>query len=83
MHKRADPSPDRGDMLTDGDELDGGALAVKDRAEGLEKRAVTGDAQRLPPGAPIGMAVGEEIAPTHPVAIGTVRVGAEMVEVSI
>ena len=27
------------------DELDGGALAVKERAEGLEKIAVTGDAQ--------------------------------------
>jgi len=51
---------------------------VKECAEGLEKRAVTGDAQQLPPGASIGMAVGAEIAPAHPAPIGTVWVGAEM-----
>jgi hypothetical protein len=60
------------------DEVDGGALAMKDGAEGLKKIAATGDAEQLPPGAPIGMAIGAEIAPAHPAAIGTVRVGAEM-----
>jgi hypothetical protein len=33
------------------DEVDGGARAVKERAEGLEKIAATGDTQQLPPGA--------------------------------
>ena len=61
------------------DELDEGALAVKERAEGLEKIAVTGDAQQLPPGASIGMAIGAQIAPAHPAVIGTVRVGTKMV----
>ena len=51
---------------------------MKDRTKGLEKIAVTGDAQQLPPGAPIGMAIGTEIAPADPAVIGTVRVGAAM-----
>ena len=49
---------------------------MEEGAEGLEKIAVTGDAQQLPSGAPIGMAVGAEIAPAHPAPIGTVRVRA-------
>ena len=53
-------------------------LTMKDGAEGLQKGAATGDAQQLAPGAPIGMAVGAEIAPAHPAAIGTIRIGAEM-----
>src|SRR5215211_7273404 len=60
------------------DELDRSALAVKDRAEGLEKIAVTGDAEQLPPGTAVRMAIGAEITPAHPAAIGTVRVRAEM-----
>jgi hypothetical protein len=60
------------------DELDRGALAMKDRAKGLEKIAATGDAQQLPPGPATGMAIGTEIAPAHPAPIGTVWVGAEM-----
>jgi hypothetical protein len=51
---------------------------MKDGPEGLEKIAATGDAQQLPPGAPIGMAVGAEIAPPHPAPIGTVRVRTKM-----
>jgi hypothetical protein len=62
------------------DEIDGGALAVKDCAEGLEKIAPTGDAQQLPPGAPVGMAVSADIAPANLATIGTVWVGAEMRE---
>src|SRR5215467_14008233 len=53
-------------------------LTMKDGAEGLQKVAATGDAQQLAPGAPIGMAVGAEITPAHPAAIGTVRIRAEM-----
>ena len=48
------------------DELDGGTLTMKERPEGLEKIAATGDAQQLPPGTAIGMAIGAEIAPAHP-----------------
>ena len=51
---------------------------MKDGAEGLQKVAATGDAQQLALGAPIGMTVGTEIAPAHPAAIGTIRIGAEM-----
>ena len=47
---------------------------MKDRAKGLEKGAVTGDAQQLPPATATGMAIGAEIAPSRPAAIGTVRV---------
>ena len=60
------------------DELDRGALAMKERAEGLEKIAATDDTQQLPPGTATGMAIGAEIAPAHPAPIGTVRVRAEM-----
>jgi hypothetical protein len=51
---------------------------MKKRAESLEKIVATGDAQQLPPGTTIGMAVGAEITPSDPAAIGTVRVGAAM-----
>ena len=60
------------------DELDGGTLTIKEGAEGLEKIAATGDAQQLPPGTTIGMAIGAEITPGDPAPIGTVRVGTEM-----
>src|SRR2546430_15611630 len=51
---------------------------MKDRAKGLEKVAVTGDAQQLPPGTTIGMAMSAEIPPAHPAPRGTVRVRAKM-----
>ena len=51
---------------------------MKDCAEGLKKIAATGDAQQLPPGSAIGMTIGAEIAPAHPTAIRTGRVGAKM-----
>src|SRR5262249_49940783 len=38
----------------------------------------TDHTQQLPPGTPIGMAIGAEIAPAHPAAIETVRVRAEV-----
>src|SRR5215468_6774429 len=60
------------------DALDGGALAVKERAEGLEKIATTDHTQQLPPGTATGMAIGPEIAPADPAPIGTVWVRAEM-----
>src|SRR5262249_38540263 len=60
------------------DEVDGGALPMKERPEALQEVAATGDAEQLPPGAAIGMAIGAEIAPADPAAIGTVRVRAEM-----
>src|SRR5262249_12849890 len=60
------------------DEVDGGAFAMKDRAEGLEKVATTGDTQQLPPGTATGMAISAEIPPAHTAAICTVPVGAEM-----
>src|SRR5713101_7737957 len=53
-------------------------LAMQERPEGLQKGAATSDTQQLPPGTAIGMAIGAEIAPSHPTTIGTVRVGAEM-----
>jgi hypothetical protein len=59
-------------------ELDRGALAVKERAEGFEKIATTDYTQQLPPGTATGMAIGTEIAPAHPAPIGAVRVRAEM-----
>src|SRR5262249_14887876 len=52
--------------------------AMKDRAEGFEKIAATHDSQQLSPGTAIGMAIGAEIAPADPAAIGTVGVRAEM-----
>src|SRR5205809_2310794 len=51
---------------------------MKDRAEGLEEIAATGDAQQLPPGTTTRMAIGPEIAPADPAPIGTVWVGAAM-----
>src|SRR5215510_16280355 len=53
-------------------------LAMKERAEGLEKIAATGNTPQLPPGTAIRMAIGAEIAPAHPAAIGTVWVWAEV-----
>src|SRR5262249_2575769 len=61
------------------EEVDGGALAREEGPEGLQKVAATDDAQQLPPGTAIGMAIGAQIAPAPPAAIGTGRVGAEMV----
>src|SRR5262249_42406062 len=60
------------------DQLRGHAFAMKDRAEGLEKVTTTDHTQELPPGTPIGMAIGAEIAPADPAAIGTVGVRAEV-----
>ena len=60
------------------DELDRSALAMKNRAEGLQKIAATGDTQQLPPGTAIGMAIGAEIAPADPALRGTCRVGAKV-----
>ena len=40
---------------------------------------MTGNAQQLPPGASIGMAIGAEIPPTHPAPIRTGRIRAELV----
>src|SRR5262249_16577507 len=60
------------------DELDRGALTMKNCAKGLQKIAATGDAQQLPPGTATRMPIGAEIPPAHPAAIGTVGVGAEM-----
>jgi len=51
---------------------------MKDRPEALQKVAATGDAEQLPPGAPIGMAIGAEIAPAHPAPVRTVRMGTAM-----
>jgi hypothetical protein len=61
------------------EELDGGALTIKECAGGLEKIVATGDAQQLPPTATIGIAIGPEMAPADPTPIGTIRIGAEMV----
>jgi hypothetical protein len=52
---------------------------MQERAKGLQKIAATDDAQQLAPGTTIGMAIGAEIAPADPAAIGTIRVGADMV----
>src|SRR5262249_36573684 len=60
------------------DEVDRGTLAVKECTKGLEKVTTTDHTQQLPPGTAIGVAIGAEIAPAHPAAIDTVRVGAEM-----
>ena len=77
--RRASDTPAFGQAGDDPhDEVDSGALAVKDRAEGLQKRAATGDAQQVSPGTPTGMAIGAEIAPADSAPIGTVRVRAKM-----
>jgi hypothetical protein len=47
---------------------------MPERAEGLEKRAATDDAQQLPPGTAMGMAMGAAMAPADPAPLGTVRV---------
>src|SRR5215510_8911203 len=60
------------------DELDRHALAVEDRAEGLQKIATADHAHQLSPGTATGMAIGAEIAPAHPAPIGTVWIRAEM-----
>src|SRR5262250_51081 len=60
------------------DELDRGAFAMKNRAQGFEKIAATHDAQQLSPGTAIRMAIGAEIAPADPAAIGTVGVWAKV-----
>src|SRR5260370_6933868 len=60
------------------DEVDGGALPMKDRPEALQEGAATGDAPQLAPATPIGMAVGAEIPPSRPALIRTVRIRAEM-----
>src|SRR5262249_61614794 len=79
-HPRCAPDPQAFGQAADDphDEVRRGPLAVKDGAEGLEKVATTRDAEQLAPGTTIGMAIGAEIPPAHPAAIGTVRVGAEM-----
>jgi hypothetical protein len=60
------------------DEIDGCALAVKERTKSLEKVATTDHTQQLLPGPTIGMAIGAEIAPSHPAPIETIRVRAAM-----
>ena len=52
---------------------------MKNRAEGLQKRAATGDAQQLPPRTATRMAIGAEITPAHPAMVSTIRIGADMV----
>src|SRR5207253_8517378 len=54
------------------------ALLVKDRAEGLQKIAVADEAQQLAPMSPIGMAIGAEVAPSHPAPRGTGGAGANV-----
>src|SRR5882724_12898778 len=49
---------------------------MAERAEGLQKVAAPGAAPPLAPEAPIGMAVGAEIAPAPPAPPGPVRVRA-------
>jgi hypothetical protein len=51
---------------------------MKERTQGLEKIAATGDTQQLSPGTPIGMAISAEIPSGDPTSIRTVRVRAEM-----
>src|SRR5438128_630179 len=51
---------------------------MQERAEGLQKGATTGDAEQLPPGTAVGMAIGAEIAPADPALVPTVRVRAAM-----
>jgi hypothetical protein len=60
------------------DELDGGVLAMEERANRLEKIVTTDHTQQLPPGTAIGMAIGAEIAPSDPAPIGTVWIRAAM-----
>ena len=55
------------------EEVGGGALAMPERAQGLEQRAAPGATQQWPPGTATRMALGAEIAPAHP-ARGPARV---------
>src|SRR5215475_11866259 len=64
------------------DEVDGGALPMKDRPKTLQEVAATGDAEQLPPGTAIGMAIGAEIAPSHPALYVQSVLGQKWVEVS-
>src|SRR5262249_32981692 len=59
-------------------EIDRDTLTIEERAEGLQKVAATGDAQQLPPAAPIGMADSTEIAPACPAPVPAIRVRTEM-----
>src|SRR4030095_9106166 len=43
------------------DEVNGGALPMQERPEALQEGAATGDAEQLPPGTPMRMALGTEI----------------------
>jgi hypothetical protein len=65
------------------DELDRGTLAVKNRAEGLQKGAATGDAQQLPPGAAMGMAVARRFPQPTPPWYRQSGLGQQWCEVSI
>jgi hypothetical protein len=60
------------------DELNGGVLAIKERAESLEKVAATDDAPPLAPASPIGMAVGADIPPSRPPSVPAIWVRTEM-----
>src|SRR5262249_60510380 len=60
------------------DKLDRLPLAMEQGPEGLEKITTADHTQQLPPGTAARMAMGAEIPPSYPAAIGTVRVGAEM-----
>src|SRR5262249_51667796 len=60
------------------DKLDRLPLAMEQGPEGLEKITTADHTQQLPPGTATRMAMGAEIPPSYPAAIGTVRVGAEM-----
>src|SRR5215510_15816029 len=54
------------------------ALAMQRGAMGLLEVTFTAGAIQLAPGTAIGMAIGAEIAPSDPAAIGTVGVRAEV-----
>src|SRR5262249_18972130 len=51
------------------DEIDRGALPMKNRAQGLQKIAATGNAKEWAPGTATRMAIGAEIPPAHPAAL--------------
>src|SRR5215510_15120799 len=53
-------------------------LAMEYRAQGLQEVTATGQAEKLPPGTAMGMAIGTQVAPSHPTPVRTVRVGTEM-----
>src|SRR5262249_15148354 len=66
-----------GDDAYDG--RDRGTLTMQECAKGLEKRAVAGDAQQLPRGAPSGVAVAAELPPARPARVGPGRGGRDLV----